>query len=88
MSTARADVAETQANHAAAIAGPTKEKRAIADARLAPQRDATAFEPGMTRVDRSLSAYAQRASGPAKGEPRRNQIKRLESCERLSAPSP
>ena len=31
---ARADVAETEANHAAAVAGPTKEERAIADAQV------------------------------------------------------
>jgi len=31
---ARADVAEAEANHAAAIAGPTKEERAIADAQV------------------------------------------------------
>jgi HlyD family secretion protein len=31
---ARADVAEAQANHAAAVAGPTKEERAIADAQV------------------------------------------------------
>ena len=31
---ARADVAEAQANHAAAIAGPTREERAIADAQV------------------------------------------------------
>ena len=32
--TGRADVAEAQANHAAAVAGPTKEERAIADAQV------------------------------------------------------
>ena len=32
--TARADVAEAQANHAAAVAGPTREERAIADAQV------------------------------------------------------
>jgi HlyD family secretion protein len=31
---ARADVAEAEANHAAAVAGPTKEERAIADAQV------------------------------------------------------
>ena len=31
---ARADVAEAQANHAAAVAGPTREERAIADAQV------------------------------------------------------
>src|SRR5262249_29886694 len=31
---ARADIAEAQANHAAAVAGPTKEERAIADAQV------------------------------------------------------
>jgi len=31
---AQADVAEAEANHAAAIAGPTKEERAIADAQV------------------------------------------------------
>ncbi len=32
--TARADVAEAEANHAAAVAGPTREERAIADAQV------------------------------------------------------
>src|SRR6202023_1837091 len=32
VATARADVAEAQANHDAAVAGPTREERAIADA--------------------------------------------------------
>ena len=32
--TARADVADAQANHAAAVAGPTREERAIADAQV------------------------------------------------------
>ena len=32
--TARADLAEAQANHAAAVAGPTREERAIADAQV------------------------------------------------------
>ena len=34
VATARADVAEAQANHDAAVAGPTKEERAIADAQV------------------------------------------------------
>ena len=34
VATARADVAEAEANHAAATAGPTKEERAIADAQV------------------------------------------------------
>ena len=34
VSTARADVAEAEANHAAALAGPTEEERAIADAQV------------------------------------------------------
>jgi len=34
VATARADVAEAQANHAAAVAGPTREERAIADAQV------------------------------------------------------
>src|SRR5262249_33519619 len=34
VATARADVADAQANHAAAVAGPTHEERAIADARV------------------------------------------------------
>jgi HlyD family secretion protein len=38
---ARADVAEAEANHAAAVAGPTKEERAIADAQV--QAAATAL---------------------------------------------
>jgi HlyD family secretion protein len=33
----RADVAEAQANHDAAVAGPTKEERAIADAQVIPR---------------------------------------------------
>ena len=35
VASARADVAEAQANHAAALAGPTREERAIADAQVA-----------------------------------------------------
>jgi HlyD family secretion protein len=34
VASARADLAEAQANHAAAVAGPTKEERAIADAQV------------------------------------------------------
>jgi HlyD family secretion protein len=34
VATARADVADAQANHAAAVAGPTREERAIADAQV------------------------------------------------------
>jgi HlyD family secretion protein len=34
VATARADVVEAQANHAAAVAGPTREERAIADAQV------------------------------------------------------
>src|SRR5262245_60459347 len=34
VATARADVAEAEANHAAAVAGPTQEERAIADAQV------------------------------------------------------
>ncbi len=34
LAAARADVAEAEANHAAAVAGPTKEERAIADAQV------------------------------------------------------
>jgi HlyD family secretion protein len=34
VASARADVAEAQANHDAAVAGPTKEERAIADAQV------------------------------------------------------
>jgi HlyD family secretion protein len=34
VATARADVAEADANHAAAVAGPTREERAIADAQV------------------------------------------------------
>src|SRR5262249_56793894 len=34
VATARADVAKTEANHAAAVAGPTREERAIADAQV------------------------------------------------------
>jgi HlyD family secretion protein len=35
VASARADVAEAEANHAAAVAGPTKEERAIADTQVA-----------------------------------------------------
>ena len=35
VASARADVAEAEANHAAALAGPTREERAIADAQVA-----------------------------------------------------
>jgi HlyD family secretion protein len=39
---ARSDVAEAQANHAAAVAGPTREERAIADAQVAAAASALA----------------------------------------------
>jgi len=50
--TARADVAEAQANHAAAIAGPTREERAIADAQV--KAAATAVAVLERRLDKTI----------------------------------
>jgi HlyD family secretion protein len=49
--TARADVAEAQANHAAAVAGPTREERAIADAKV--KAAARAVEVLERRLDKT-----------------------------------
>jgi len=48
---ARADVAEAQANHAAAVAGPTREERAIADAQV--KAAARAVEVLERRLDKT-----------------------------------
>lgn len=49
--TARADVAEAEANHAAAVAGPTREERAIADAQV--KAAATALAVLERRLDKT-----------------------------------
>ena len=49
--TARADVAEAQANHAAAVTGPTREERAIADAQV--KAAARAVEVLERRLDKT-----------------------------------
>ena len=49
--TARADVAEAQANHAAAVAGPTREERAISDAQV--KAAARAVEVLERRLDKT-----------------------------------
>src|SRR5262249_51916397 len=49
---ARADVAEAQANHDAAVAGPTKEERAIADAQV--KAAATALAVLEQRLDKTI----------------------------------
>jgi HlyD family secretion protein len=49
--TARADVAEAQANHAAAVAGPTREERAIANAQV--KAAATALAVLERRLDKT-----------------------------------
>jgi len=49
--TARADVAEAQANHAAAVAGPTRKERAIADAQV--KAAARAVEVLERRLDKT-----------------------------------
>jgi HlyD family secretion protein len=59
VATGHADVAEAQANHAAAVAGPTKEERAIADAQV---RAATA---AVAVLERQLDKTILRA--PADG---------------------
>src|SRR6516162_1781569 len=50
--TARADVAEAQANHDAAVAGPTREERAIADAQV--KAAATALAVLERRLDKTV----------------------------------
>jgi HlyD family secretion protein len=49
---ARADVAEAEANHAAAVAGPTREERAIADAQV--QAAAAALAMLERRLDKTI----------------------------------
>jgi HlyD family secretion protein len=49
---ARADVAEAQANHDAAVAGPTREERAIADAQV--KASATALAVLERRLDKTI----------------------------------
>jgi HlyD family secretion protein len=51
-SSAQADVAEAQANYDAAVAGPTKEERAIADAQV--QAAAAALDLLQRRLDKTL----------------------------------
>ena len=52
MAAARADVAEAEANHAAALAGPTREERAIADAQV--QAAAAALAVLERRLDKTV----------------------------------
>ena len=52
MASARADVAEAEANHAAAVAGPTKEERAIADAQV--KAAASALAVLERRLDKTI----------------------------------
>jgi HlyD family secretion protein len=52
VATARADVAEAQANHAAAVAGPTREERAIADAQV--KAAATALAVLERRLEKTI----------------------------------
>jgi HlyD family secretion protein len=52
VATARADVAEAQANHNAAVAGPTREERAIADAQV--KAAATALAVLERRLDKTI----------------------------------
>jgi HlyD family secretion protein len=52
VASARADVAEAQANHDAAVAGPTKEERAIADAQV--KAAATALGVLERRLDKTV----------------------------------
>ena len=59
VASARADVAEAQANHDAAVAGPTKEERAIADAQV------KAAESALAVLERRLDKTTLRA--PADG---------------------
>src|SRR5216683_527723 len=59
VASARADVAEAQANHDAAVAGPTREERAIADAQV------QAAASALTVLERRLDKMVLRA--PADG---------------------
>ena len=59
IATARADVAEADANHAAAVAGPTREERAIADAQV------KAAAAALAVLERTLEKTTLRA--PADG---------------------
>jgi HlyD family secretion protein len=52
VASARADVAEAEANHAAAVAGPTREERAIADAQV--QAAATALAVLERRLEKTF----------------------------------
>jgi HlyD family secretion protein len=52
MAAARADVAEAQANHDAAVAGPTREERAIADAQV--KAAVSAFAVLERRLDKTI----------------------------------
>ena len=52
VASARADVAEAQANHAAALAGPTREERAIADAQV--EAAASALAVLERRLDKTI----------------------------------
>jgi HlyD family secretion protein len=52
VASARADVAEAEANHAAAVAGPTSEERAIADAQV--QAAATALAVLERRLEKTI----------------------------------
>ena len=52
VASARADVAEAQANHDAAVAGPTREQRAIADAQV--EAAATALAVLERRLDKTI----------------------------------
>ena len=59
---ARADVAEAEANHAAAVAGPTKEERAIADAQV------QAAAAALAVLERQLDKTVLRAPGRRRGQ--------------------
>ena len=52
MASARADVAEAEANHQAAVAGPTREERAIADAEV--EAAASALAVLERRLDKTI----------------------------------
>ena len=52
VASARADVAEAEANHAAAVAGPTREERAIADAQV--KAAASALAVLERRLDKTI----------------------------------
>lgn len=60
---ARADVAEAQANHDAAVAGPTREERAIADAQV--KAAASALAVLERRLDKTICARRPTASSPS-----------------------